>query len=72
MPRYAGPSRKLTNKITLALNEADTQRADACAARLGVPRSDAIRTGIGLLYITLLSQKPIGATLQPTDEGSIS
>lgn len=65
MPRYAGPPRNLDHKITLALDNEHRARADACAVWLDIPRAEAIRTGIDLLYITILSLKSTDSTLQP-------
>lgn len=70
MPRYAGESQKLNHKMTLALNTERVQRADACGDHLGVPRAEAIRRAIDLLYLTLFSSNPIDSTMQPSDEGN--
>jgi hypothetical protein len=67
MPRYAGEPQHLDHKITLALDTNRVTRADACAAHLSVPRAEAIRRAIDLLYLTLFSSNPIDSTMQSGD-----
>ena len=68
MPRYSGPSKKLTHKMTLALDDDTYLQANACAEKESVPMSEAIRRAIQLRYITICLSKSIDRTMHPTEQ----
>ena len=68
MPRYSGPTRKLTHRFTLLLDNDGLTQATACAEKENVPVAEAIRRAIALRYITICLNNPIDRTIQPTEQ----
>lgn len=69
MPRYAGPSKQLTQTIKILIDRARLAHLDEDAAALHIPRAEAARRAFDLLHFTISSQKPTDATMQSIAKG---
>ena len=68
MPRYSGPSRKLTHKLLIRLDDDGLAQANACAVKENVPVAESIRRAIALRFITICLSKSIDRTMHPTEQ----